>query len=217
MRISKPHTRAIPTESKISDKLNYMLKGGGKLTDTELVSKIKKGDMAAFDKLVEEYNKRVINIAYSLLSDREDALDAAQEVFVKVYKNIGSFRGESTVSTWIYRITKNVCTDILRKRRTTIISLDNDDDESPRLEIADESTSPEQVAERNEKIAIVRKAIATLDENQRTLVTLYDINGLSYEEIAAILKCPLGTVKSRLYRARESLRKILSENRELFY
>lgn len=187
------------------------------MTDTELVSKIKKGDMTAFDKLVEEYNKRVINIAYSLLSDREDALDAAQEVFVKVYKNIGSFRGESTVSTWIYRITKNVCTDILRKRRAAVISLDNEDDESPRLEIADESTSPEQVAERNEKIAIVRKAIATLDENQRTLVTLYDINGLSYEEISAILKCPLGTVKSRLYRARESLRKILSENRELFY
>ncbi|MEE0945034.1 MAG: sigma-70 family RNA polymerase sigma factor [Clostridia bacterium] len=186
------------------------------MTDTELVAKIKKGDMAAFDKLVSEYNKRVANIAYSLLSDREDALDASQEVFIKVYKNIGTFRGESTVSTWIYRITKNVCTDMLRKRRSTLISLDDDDDESPKLEIADVASSPEYVAEKNEKIRIVRKAVAALDENQRTLVTLYDINGLSYEEIAAVLKCPLGTVKSRLYRARESLRKILSENKELF-
>lgn len=187
------------------------------MTDAELVAKIKKGDMTAFDKLVAEYDKKVVNIAYSLLSDREDALDAAQEVFIKVYKNIGTFRGESSVSTWIYRITKNVCTDILRKRKATVISLDDsDDDEGAKIEIADESSSPEQLAVQNEKINAVRAAIAALDENQRVLVTLYDINGLSYEEIAGVLKCPLGTVKSRLYRARESLRKILSENKELF-
>ncbi len=186
------------------------------MTDGELVSKIKKGDMAAFDKLVADYSKRVSNIAYSLLSDREDALDAAQEVFIRVYKNIGNFRGESTVSTWIYRITKNVCTDFLRKRRSNIISLDDDNEDGPKLEIADETTSPEQIAEQNERVVAVRKAIAALDENQRTVITLFDINGLSYEEISAILKCPLGTVKSRLYRARDSLRKILSENRELF-
>lgn len=186
------------------------------MTDTELVSKIKKGDMTAFDKLVSEYNKRVINIAYSLLSDREDALDAAQEVFVKIYKNIGSFRGESTVSTWIYRITKNVCTDILRKRRSNIISIDNDDDDEPKLQIADESSAPEHIAERNAQIEAVRTAISQLDENMRTVITLFDINGLSYEETAAVLKCPIGTVKSRLYRARDALRKILSENKELF-
>lgn len=186
------------------------------MTDTELVAKIKKGDMNAFDKLVSEYNKRVINIAYSLLSDREEALDAAQEVFIRVYKNIGNFRGDSSLSTWIYRITKNICTDILRKRKGVVISLDDEQEDAPKLEIADESSSPEHISERNEKNRIVREAIAALDENQRTLITLYDINGLSYEEIAAVLKCPLGTVKSRLYRARESLRKILSENRELF-
>ena len=186
------------------------------MTDKELAALIKKGDMKAFDELVGRYNKRVVNIAYSLLSDREDALDAAQEVFIKVYKSIGSFRGDSSVSTWIFRITQNVCKDFLRKRRAVVQSLDADDEDEPKLEIADESESPEYISERNEKAEVLRRAIARLDENQRLVVTLFDLNGMSYEEIAAIVKCPVGTVKSRLYRARESLRKILAENRELF-
>ena len=143
-------------------------------------------------------------------------LYTSQEVFIKVYKNIGSFRGDSSVSTWIFRITQNVCKDFLRKRRAVIQSLDADDDDEPKLEIADESESPEYVSERNEKTELLRRAIAKLDENQRVVLTLFDLNGMSYEEIAAIVKCPVGTVKSRLYRAREALRKILAENRELF-
>ncbi len=186
------------------------------MTDIELVAKIKKGDMNAFDELVNAYNKRVANIAYSLLSDREDSLDAAQEVFIKIYRSVGGFRGECSVSTWIYRITKNVCTDILRKRKGNIISLDNEDEDEPKMEIADETTAPEHIAERNAKIDAVRAAISRLDENMRTVITLCDINGLSYDETAEVLKCPIGTVKSRLYRAREHLRKILSENSELF-
>lgn len=186
------------------------------MTDSELVSRIKKGDMKAFDALVAQYSKRVANIAYSLLSDREDALDAAQEVFVRVYKNISTFRGDSTVSTWIFRITRNVCTDFLRKRKANTISIDEENDDEPKTEISDESNSPEQIAERNEKVAAVRSAIAQLDETQRTVITLFDMNGLSYEEIAAVMRCPVGTVKSRLYRAREQLRKILMENKELF-
>ncbi len=186
------------------------------MTDNELVSLIKKGNMDAFDELVKAYEKKVINVAYSLLSDKEDALDASQEIFVKVYKNISSFRGESTVSTWIFKITKNVCYDLLRKRKGTVISLDEEDDDEKKIEIADESASPDVIYERQEKINIVREAIASLDENQKIVITLFDINGLSYDEISEIIKCPIGTVKSRLYRAREQLRKILSENRELF-
>ena len=186
------------------------------MTDMELVSLIKKGNVDAFDKLVKAYEKKVINVAYSLLSDKEDALDASQEIFVKVYKNISSFRGESTVSTWIFKITKNVCYDILRKRKATLISLDEEDDDEKKIEVADESASPEVIYERQEKINIVRDAISKLDENQKIVITLFDINGLSYDEISEIIKCPIGTVKSRLYRAREQLRKILSENRELF-
>ncbi len=186
------------------------------MTDLELVAKIKKGDMDAFDELVNLYSKRVANIAYSLLSDREDALDAAQEVFIKIHRSIDSFRGDSSVSTWIYRITKNVCNDMLRKRKANTVSIDSDDENEQKIEIADESTSPEHIAERNAKIDAVRVGISKLDENMRTVITLCDISGLSYEETAKILNCPLGTVKSRLYRAREHLRKILSQNMELF-
>lgn len=186
------------------------------MTDAELLSMVKKGNIDAFDELVKLYQKRVVNIAYSLLSDREDALDAAQEVFIKVYKNISGFRGDSSVSTWIFRITQNVCRDFLRKRKAVFLSLDNDNEDEPGIEIADESDSPEQVSERNERTAALRAAIAQLEENQRTVLTLFDIQGMSYEEIACIVRCPVGTVKSRLYRARESLRKILTENKELF-
>ena len=186
------------------------------MTDIELVSLIKKGNMDAFDELVKAYEKKVINVAYSLLSDKEDALDASQEIFVKVYKNISSFRGESTVSTWIFKITKNVCYDFLRKRKSNVISLDEENDDEKKIEIPDLSASPDVLYERQEKINVVRKAIDSLEENQRVVITLFDINGLSYDEISGIIKCPIGTVKSRLYRARESLRKILSENRELF-
>lgn len=186
------------------------------MTDEDLVKLIKKGNKSAFDDLVNRYSGRVANIAYSLLSDREDALDAAQEVFIKVYKNISAFRGESSVSTWIFRITKNVCTDFLRKRKATVISLDDEKDDEQKIEIADDTHSPEQVSERNTKITAVRAAIAALDENHRAVITLFDINGLSYEEIASVLRCPVGTVKSRLYRARDSLRKILLKDRELF-
>ncbi len=186
------------------------------MTDEELVRLIKKGNKTAFDDLVNGYSSRVINIAYSLLGDREEALDAAQEIFIKVYKNIANFRGESSVSTWIYRIAKNVCTDFLRKRKAVIISLDDDKDDEQKIEIPDETSSPEEVFERKEKITLVRTAIASLDENQRTVITLFDINGLSYEEIATVLRCPVGTVKSRLYRARDSLRKILAKDMELF-
>lgn len=186
------------------------------MTDIELVSLIKKGNMDAFDKLVKAYEKKVINVAYSLLSDKEDALDASQEIFVKVYKNISSFRGESTVSTWIFKITKNVCYDFLRKRKGNVISLDEENDDEKKIEIPDLSASPDVLYERQEKINVVRKAIDSLEENQRIVITLFDINGLSYDEISGIIKCPIGTVKSRLYRAREALRKILSENRELF-
>lgn len=188
------------------------------MTDKELIALIKKGDMSAFDEFTKMYQNRVVNIAYSLLSDREDALDAAQEVFIKIYRNVSGFRGDSSVSTWVFRITQNVCRDFLRKRKAapTVQSIDNDDEDEPKLEIADETDSPEQVSEKNERVRVLRRAISELEENQRTVLTLFDIEGMSYEEISCIVKCPIGTVKSRLYRARESLRKILTENKELF-
>lgn len=185
------------------------------MTDTELLERIKAGDMSAFDALCTAYDKKVVNIAYSLLSDREDALDAAQEVFVRIYKSIASFRGDSSLSTWIFRITRNVCSDFLRKRKGFVKSLDEEEDDEPKLEIPDEKNAPHTEYEKKERVYVVREAISELDENQRTVLTLFDLNGLSYEEIAEITHVPVGTVKSRLYRAREALRKKLEKNKEL--
>ena len=187
------------------------------MSDKELAERIKKGDMVAFDELVNLYAKKIINMSYSLLYDAEEAQDAAQEVFIKIYKNINSFRGESSVSTWIYRITRNVCCDILRKRKNTnVISLDFEDKEGHKNEPQDLSPTPSEVAEKNERDEFLRKSIASLDEVYKTVITLYDIEGLSYEEIAEVMKCPVGTVKSRIYRARDALRKLLEKNPELF-
>jgi len=190
------------------------------LSETELIQRLKKGDRDAFNEIVTMHQNKVVNIAYGMLSSREDALDAAQETFLKVYNGIDSFKGGSSISTWIYRICTNVCTDMLRKRQRSanIISIDREDDEnSPVLEIADDSPTPDNSVIMNEQQKAVRKAISQLSDEYRTVLTLCDIEGLSYEEISLVLKCPVGTIKSRLSRARNNLKKILLEKRELFF
>lgn len=184
-----------------------------------LVSRLKKGDREAFNELVREYEKQVINIAYSMLSDREDALDAAQEVFIRIYKSIDSFKEQSSLSTWIYRVCMNICNDMLRKRQRTAktVSIYRDEDEDNNTtELADDRPGPEETYEMNEAQRAVREGIASLNEDFRAVITLCDIQGYSYEEAALILSIPHGTVKSRLNRARNALKKKLSEKRELF-
>lgn len=192
------------------------------MSETELIKLCQKGDRDAFNILVEKYQNQVINIAYSMLSDREDACDAAQEVFVKIYRNIAGFKGKSSLSTWIYRIISNVCNDILRKRQksTNVISISTalqEDEENKDMEITDTSPTPEEHLELSEQQRMVRAAIGELSVEYKEIITLCDIEQLSYEEISQVLKCPVGTVKSRLNRARNSLKKKLLENRELFY
>lgn len=191
------------------------------MSETELIRLCQKGDRDAFNDLVEKYQNQVINTAYGMLSDREDACDAAQEVFVKIYKGIGSFKGKSSLSTWIYRIVSNVCNDILRKRQrnTNVVSINataQDNDDSKDMELVDNSPTPEEFLELSEQQRLVRIAISELGSEYREIITLCDIEQLSYEEISQILKCPVGTVKSRLNRARNALRKKLLKNRELF-
>ncbi len=189
------------------------------MSEDEFVQKLKSGDRDAFNSMVNAYQMKVINIAYRMLSSEEDALDAAQETFIKVYKSINSFKGSSTFSTWIYRICTNVCNDILRKRMKSsgFISLDDDgSDENPKTDIADSSPTPEQSYELSERQRLVHEGINMLSDEYRKVIILYDIEGLSYEEISVILSCPIGTIKSRLNRARNNLKKILSENMELF-
>lgn len=186
----------------------------------DLISRLKKGDRNAFNELVREYEKQVINIAYGMLSDREDAYDAAQEVFIRIYKSIDSFKEQSSLSTWIYRVSVNICNDMLRKRQRTAktVSLypDDNNDDSPATDIADNAPGPEETLEINETQRLVREGIASLNDDFRTVITVCDIQGRSYDEAAEILSVPKGTVKSRLNRARNALKKKLSANRELF-
>lgn len=181
-----------------------------------MIERIQSGDRQAFETLVGEYQQKIINISFGILSDYEEACDAAQETFVKVYRFISHFRGDSSLSTWIYKIAKNVCGDYLRKRREAVVSLDEEKEDVPKHEITDFTYSPEKEAEKNEVKKAVRAAIAQLDEKSKEVILLYEIGDLSYEEISNILKLPQGTVKSRLNRARERLKKILLQNSELF-
>lgn len=190
------------------------------MSETELIKRCQKGDREAFDELVRMYQGQVINIAYGMLSDREDAYDAAQEAFIKVYRNIGNFKGKSSLSTWIYRIVSNVCNDFLRKRHRggVVVSMNGaaaeDDDKD--MDITDTAPTPEELVELSEQQRALRIAISELSLEYREIITLSDIEQLSYEEISEVLKCPTGTVKSRLNRARNALRKKLLKKRELF-
>lgn len=189
------------------------------MTDQEMIMRCKKGDREAFNYLVTKYQKQVFNIAYGMLSDYEDASDASQEVFVKVYRYISAFRGQSSFTTWLYRVCSNVCNDILRKRqrRGITVSLDTDDEEdNGTTELPSEEPGPYEQLELTERQRVVRSAIDSLRNEYREIIIYSDMQQLSYEETAAILKCPVGTVKSRLNRARNALRKKLSDSKELF-
>ena len=190
------------------------------MPETELIKRCKDGDRNAFNELFAMYENKVINIAYGMLSDREDAYDAAQEVFIKVYKNIASFKENSSLSTWIYRITSNTCNDILRKRQRSVgtVSINSTyDEEEKDMELKDTAPTPAELAEMTETQRAVREAISELSDEYREVITLCDIEDLSYDEISGIINCPVGTVKSRINRARNALKKKLSEKRELFF
>lgn len=190
------------------------------MTETDLIKRCQEGSRDAFNELVEAYQGQVVNIAYGMLSDREDAYDAAQEVFVKVYRNINGFRGNSSLSTWIYRIASNVCNDMLRKRQRTAVTVSlsgtQQDEDERDMDITDDAPMPDELLELDERQRAVRLAISELSAEYREIITYSDIEQFSYEEIANILKCPIGTVKSRLNRARGALKKKLLKKKELF-
>lgn len=188
------------------------------MTENELIRKCKKGNREAFNKLFETYQQHVINVAYGMLSDREDALDAAQEVFVRVYKNIESFKEQSSFTTWLYRIIANVCADILRKRQrhSKVVSMDSMTEDDREHDLPDTAPTPEESVYMTERQRAVREAINNLREEYRVIITLCDIEQMSYDDIAEMLKIPKGTVKSRINRARNALKKNLEEKRELF-
>jgi RNA polymerase sigma-70 factor (ECF subfamily) len=187
--------------------------------EKKLVEKAKSGDIKAFEKLIEDHQKKVFNIALRMIGDYDEASELAQEAFLKAYKSIKSFKGDSLFSTWIYKITTNVCLDeIRRKKKKKLISLDEDiehDGSEFKRQIKDHSPGPESLAENNELKRMVKESINLLPEDYKIVIVLRDIQGFSYEEISRIIKCPIGTVKSRINRARRALKKILQKNGEL--
>jgi RNA polymerase sigma-70 factor (ECF subfamily) len=177
-----------------------------RLDDAALVERILGGDRAAFDRLVLRHQERVMNLCFRMVGDYDDAKDCAQDTFVKVYRSLGGFRFASAFSTWLYRIAVNTCKNRLaskgeRMRRSSRQPV-YDDPPSPHL-------TPEQEMEKRERERELRKAIDALRADMRTLVVLRDVEGLSYEEVARVTGLALGTVKSRLARARERLRTAL--------
>ncbi|HOW42408.1 MAG TPA: sigma-70 family RNA polymerase sigma factor [Candidatus Omnitrophota bacterium] len=165
-----------------------------------------------FNELVLKYQDRVFNLCYRFMGNYEEADDCAQEVFLKVYRSLKDFRGESSLSTWVYRIAVNTCKNRLMSReyreRKRTISIDapvQTEEGEVGLEIKDESRSPARELDAREKDALIQEAIAALPEDQRQVVVLRDIEALSYEEIAGITGLNIGTVKSKLSRARQAL------------
>lgn len=186
------------------------------MDDASLVKAIQNGDIAAFDSLVLRHKDRVYGICHWMLGEEEDANDAAQDVFIKVYKGIERFRFDASFSTWLYRITVNTCKNKIRsleyriKKKFRRIKPSNGvAAANPVGGSAGQSVSPLGQLEKKERTRLIHQAIDTLPEEKKSLIILRDIEGFSYDEIAAITGVALGTVKSRLARARGDLKKKL--------
>lgn len=177
-------------------------------TDKQLVARVQKGDKRAFDMLVLKYQYKVHAIVSRYIKDFDEVNDVVQEAFIKAYRALAKFRGDSQFYTWLYRIAVNTAKNYLvaRNRRppaNDVDAADADDYEgSDRLRDID---SPENLLYRDELEAVVDNAIKDLPEDLRTAVTLREFEGLSYEEIAEVMDCPVGTVRSRIFRAREAI------------
>ncbi|MCX6361846.1 MAG: sigma-70 family RNA polymerase sigma factor [Armatimonadetes bacterium] len=188
--------------------------------DMLLIQRTREGDRSSFDRLIRRHERRVYNLAYRLCGNPDDAADVAADAFVRVYNSLASFRGDASFLTWIYRITTNIYLDARkRKRARPQVSLDElveMDDSAITRQYEDHAPLPTEVAELNERARALQGAVSRLPDYQRVMVVMYHVEGKSYEEIAAAAGLPIGTVKSRLNRARLALRELLKDQMELF-
>lgn len=183
--------------------------------ELELVKRAQKGDQTAFRALVERYQQYVYTLALGMLSSPQDAEDAAQEAFLSAWRGLPKFRMEAKFSTWLYRLTVNAATDLLRRRKKTQGQVSVE--EAPvAVTTPDPGPTPEEAAERRERQAAVQQALMQLSQSHRTILLLREVEGLDYQEIGAALHLPPGTVRSRLARARLELCKKLRQKGNYF-
>ena len=181
---------------------------GESVADQELVLRVQKGDKRAFDILVSKYQYKIVKLVTRYVHDQTEALDVAQEAFIKAYRALPGFRGDSAFYTWLYRIAINTAKNYLVAQGRRPPGSDIDASEAEQYESAallKEIDTPERLLLRDEIEATVFRAIEALPEDLRTAITLRELEGMSYEEIAQSMGCPIGTVRSRIFRAREAI------------
>jgi RNA polymerase sigma-70 factor (ECF subfamily) len=189
-------------------------------SEQQLVKRTLHGETYAFEELVNTYQNKVYMLAYRYMGNEDDANDMAQEAFIKAYRSLRSFKGDSSFGTWIYRITTNVCLDELRRRKRKIVPLSLDeplatlDGDDIEREIIDQSLAVDVLFEQKEFTQNLQLLLDEMKPEHKTVIVLRDVMELSYEEIADVLNCSIGTVKSRISRARGVLQKKLVQ-REL--
>jgi len=172
------------------------------------IKRAQKGSQAALEELIFAYEKKVYNISFRYMGNEADAFDMAQETLIKIYQRIGKFKGQSSFSSWVYRITVNTCLDGLRKRKKNVISFESAAENGMAF-VDERAATPEARALSIEKAEDIQKAIDTLNDDHKSVIILRDVNGLSYEEISQALSISVGTVKSRINRGRQKLRQLL--------
>jgi RNA polymerase sigma-70 factor (ECF subfamily) len=176
------------------------------------LEKCRQNDALAFEELIQGYRQRVFRLAFGMLRNREDAEDLTQEIFVKAFLSIHKFDERSSFSTWLHSVAVHACLDELRKRKARAPARGLDEIE----EISDGKDSVQAAAEKRAAAEVLKEALEKLEPEARHLLSLRDADGLSYQEIAECMRLKLGTVKSKIKRARMALRKLLEKNRELF-
>ena len=188
--------------------------------EAKVIRAVLDGNTNAFDDLVLEYQDRVYHIALRMTGNEEDAFDLSQETFLKAYRTLKSFRGEASFGTWLYRMASNLCVDFLRKKKrrgaSSLVSLDEEEAPGRPRELPDLRYEPQNELERKETREKLRAGLRKLPEEQRLILVLRDVEGLSYQEIGDVLRLELGTVKSRIYRARARLAALLTEEGNFF-
>jgi RNA polymerase sigma-70 factor (ECF subfamily) len=191
----------------------------GEMSDLELVKRCQAGDTRAFDALVTKYRNRIYSMAYHIIQNETEAWDISQEAFIKAWRAMGSFKSDATFYTWLYRITHNVCYDWMRKKKFESDGEFDDSEKEHRVAAGAEAVPrgaprPDQAMKNAELKVQIDWAISQLSADHRQIILLKEMDGLSYQEIANVMKCSLGTVMSRLFYARKKLQELLEETYE---